>query len=134
MFRSKVTSYRVSSFEELVIFVTDMSACFARLSPAAQKFIALHIFQEYSKEQSAQRMGCDVRNARRIYCDALDEMSEILLRFRLLDPSDWIGSVVADEGWFAGCPILRRNAWSMELPPKKKSVGVKAAELAGMRA
>jgi hypothetical protein len=122
MFRSKVTSYRVSSFEDLVIFVTDFAACFDRLSSTAQRFIALHVFHEYSKEAAAAQMGCDVRNARRIYCDALDEMSEILLRFGVLEPTDWIGDEVAMEGWFEGCPVLRRNAWSVaELPPKKPS-------------
>jgi hypothetical protein len=128
MFRSKVTSYRVSSFEDLVIFVTDFGACFARLSSAAQRFIALHVFQEHSKEAAAAQMGCEVRNARRIYCDALDEMSEILLRFGVLEPTDWIGDEVAAEGWMEGCPVLRRNAWSVaELPPKKPSATVRTA-------
>ncbi len=124
MFRSKVTSYRISSFEDLVIFVADFTACFDRLGTVAQRFIALHAFQEYSKEEAARMMGSDVRNARRIYCDALDELSEILLRFGLIEPMDWIGDQVASEGWFEGCPILRRNARSMEgLPPKKPSRG-----------
>lgn len=119
LFRSKVTSYRVSTFEDLVVFVTDFAACFARLGEPARRFIELNIFQEYSKEAAAYQMGCEVRNARRIYCDALDEMSEILLRFGLLEPTDWIGDQVASEGWFEGCPVLRRNAWSTELPPRK---------------
>src|SRR5579885_3644649 len=49
LFRSKVTSYRVSSFEDLVIFVTDVAACLARLSEPARRFLALNIFQEHSK-------------------------------------------------------------------------------------
>jgi hypothetical protein len=132
MFRSKVTSYRISTFEDLVIFVTDFSACMDRLSGCAQKFVALHVFQEYSKEEAALKMGCDVRNARRIYCDALDEMSEILLRFRMIDATDWIGHRVAQEGWFEGCPILRRNMWSSArgLPPKKGSMAVGVNEKA----
>ena len=129
MFRSRFTAYRVTSFEDLVIFVTDMAACLNRLGAPARKFIALHIFQEFSKEEAAARMGFDVRHARRIYCDALDEMSEILLRFHLLDPSDWIGDEVASEGWFDGCPILRRrSSWEeADLPPKKPSIGVREA-------
>lgn len=133
MFRSKVTSYRVSSFEDLVIFVTDFGACFARLSTAAQRFLALNVFHEHSKEAAAAQMGCDVRNARRIYCDALDEMSEILLRFGVLEPTDWIGDEVAAEGWFEGCPVLRRNAWSVtELPPKKPNASVRTVSRASL--
>ena len=128
LFRSKVTSYRVTSFEDLVIFVTDFAASFDRLSAPAQRFIALHIFQEHTKEEAAARMGCDVRNARRIYCDALDEFSEILLRFRMIESMDWIGDQVAAEGWFQGCPVLRRHAWSAEnLPPKKPATGAREA-------
>ncbi len=130
MFRAKVTSYRVTSFEDLVIFVTDFGRCLERVSETARRFIALNIFQEYSKGESARRIGADERNGRRIYCDAIDELSEVLLRFRMLDPMDWIGDEVAREGWFEGCPILRRNAWSVgaELPPKKGCVGVRHVE------
>jgi hypothetical protein len=132
MFRSKVTSYRISSFEDLVIFVTDFGACMNRLSECARRFIALHLFHEYSKEEAASKMGYDVRNARRIYCDALDEMSEILLRFRMIDAMDWIGQQVGLEGWFEGCPILQRNGRSVEraLPPRK---AVAKVGTAGMR-
>ncbi|ABF43371.1 hypothetical protein Acid345_4371 [Candidatus Koribacter versatilis Ellin345] len=121
MFRAKVTSYKVTGFEELVIFVTDFGKCLERLGETARRFIVLNIFEEYSKEESARRIGCEERSARRIYCDAIDEMSEILLRFRLIEPMDWIGDELAREGWFEGCPVLRRNAWSLEhvLPPKK---------------
>jgi hypothetical protein len=113
----------VSCFEDLVIFVTDVEACLNRLGDVARRFLVLSIFQEYSKEESAARLGCEVRNARRIYCDAIDELSEILLRFKVLEPSDWIGDVIAAEGWFEGCPVLRRDAWSLQqdLPPKKPS-------------
>jgi hypothetical protein len=126
MFRAKVTSYRVSCFEDLVIFVTDVEACFNRLGEVARRFLVLSIFQEYSKQETAARMGCDVRHSQRIYADALDEMSEILLRFGVLEPSDWIGHVVAAEGWFEGCPVLRRDARSVarNLPPKKPSASV----------
>lgn len=129
MFRAKVTSYRVSSFEDLVIFVTDTAACLNRVSEVAMRFLALTVFQEFSKEEAAAKLGCEERNARRIYCDALDELSEVLLRFQMLDPMDWIGQQVAAEGWFEGCPVLRRNTWSaaQPLPPKKPSARVHSA-------
>jgi len=126
MFRSKVTHYRISTFEDLVIFVTDMETCLKRLGETARRFLTMHVFEEWSIEESGRRMGHDPRNARRIYEDALDELSEIFLRLELLEPCDWLGHVVAQEGWFEGCPVLRRNAWSAEqeaaeeaLPPKK---------------
>src|SRR4051812_28022706 len=78
MFRAKVTSYKVTSFEDLVVFVIDMQRCMERLSASARKFIALHVFEEYSLDESAARMGCDRVTGWRVYCDAIDEMSEVL--------------------------------------------------------
>lgn len=129
MFRSKITSYRVSTFEDLAIYVVDMSACIDRLREAARKFISLHVFQDYSIDEAALKMGCSRSTAWRVYSDALDEMSEILLRFGLLEPMDWIGDRVASEGWFEGCPVLRRNPWSIELLPPKKPCGRAGAEV-----
>lgn len=132
MFRAKVTGYRVNSFEDLVVFVIDMQRCMDRLSASARKFIALHVFEEYSLDESAARIGCDRVTGWRVYCGAIDEMSEVLLRFRLLEPMDWIGDEVAAEGWFEGCPVLRRNPWSIEqvLPPKKACGSVRELEKA----
>ena len=128
LFRSKVTSYRISTFEDLVIFVIDFNACFSRLGEAAQRFIALHAFQEHTKEEAAARMGCDVRNARRIYCDALDELTEILLRFEMI--SDRLDRFRGRGGRMVRrlpCDE-RRNAWSArELPPKKPSRSAQGA-------
>lgn len=132
MFRARVTSYRVTSFEDLVIFVTDVASCLQRLGGLARRFIALNIFQEYSKEDSAAILGLDSRNARRIYCDALDELSEILLRLHVIEPMDWIGDQVAAEGWIEGCPVLRRTLRNVGevLPPKKPSTFAKPAAVA----
>ncbi|HEY3927190.1 MAG TPA: hypothetical protein VGL89_02340 [Candidatus Koribacter sp.] len=126
LFRAKVTHYRISTFEDLVIFVADMEGCMKRLGNTAREFLAMHVFEEWSVEESARRLGHDERNAWRIYADAMDEMSEIFLRLGMLEPCDWLGHVVAQEGWFEGCPVLRRNAWSAEelLPPKKPSASV----------
>jgi hypothetical protein len=55
MFRGKVTSYRVHSFEDVVIFVHDVETCLKKLD-----------------EQ---------------YADALDELTEIFLERKLLEPA-----------------------------------------------
>ena len=138
MFRSKVTSYRVATFEDLAIYVVDMGACLDRLGEGSRKFIALHVFQDYSIDEAAMKIGCHRATAWRVYSDALDEMSEILLRFGLLEPMDWIGDRVASEGWFEGCPVLQHNPWAPEaLPPKKPcgraSVEGKAGSVAMLR-
>src|SRR6266852_3657038 len=48
LFRSKVTSYRMSSFEDAVIFVHDVERALDQLDAFAQQLIATIIFQEYT--------------------------------------------------------------------------------------
>ena len=61
MFRARVTSYRAASFEDLVIFVTDVERCVEQLSGGAQAAIARVIFQEYTITETAQALGVSLR-------------------------------------------------------------------------
>src|SRR6478609_2754037 len=47
LFRSKVTSYRMSSFEDGVIFVHDVERALDQLSEFPRQLIATIVFQEY---------------------------------------------------------------------------------------
>src|SRR5580704_14745053 len=49
MFRGRVTSYRVRSFEDVVIFVYDVEKCLARLDARSQELIARISLQEYTQ-------------------------------------------------------------------------------------
>lgn len=129
MFRARVTSYRLSTFEDLVVFVTDMNACLERMCELERRFLVMNIFQDFTVEEIAARLRFGRNKASRIYCDALDQISEILLRFRLLDPMDWIGDQIASEGWFEGCPILRSSTWAESLPPKKPAQRLRNEEV-----
>lgn len=113
MFRARVTSYRVSSFEDLVIFVHDVESCLSRLDRNSREIIAGMLFQEYTEFEIASKRGCTVRSVNRWLCEALDEMSEMLLRVHLLEPFNSIGERLAREG------IRRIRLSSVELPPKK---------------
>jgi len=84
-FRSRVTSYRTSTFEDAVIFVHDVERSLELLDDLDRQLIAKITLQEYSQEEAARLIGCGYRTAHRRYPEALDRMSEILLARKILD-------------------------------------------------
>jgi hypothetical protein len=83
-FRTRVTSYRASTFEDAVIFVHDVERSLEKLSEFDKKLIAKIVLQEYSQEEAARQMGCGHRHTARCYVEALDRVSELFLTSRLL--------------------------------------------------
>jgi hypothetical protein len=82
-FRNQVTSYHISSFED-VIFVHDMERCIDRLDPVAKDMIGRIALQGYSQDEAARLIGCSRRTVGRRFPEALDELSEIFLRVGIL--------------------------------------------------
>jgi hypothetical protein len=86
IFRARVSSYRASSFEDLVIFVTDVERCVERLDEKSQLAIARVIFQEYSVEEASRMLGCTERSIRTRLAGGLDRLAYIFLLRGLLRP------------------------------------------------
>ena len=93
-FRSKVTSYSVSSFEDVVIFVHDVERSLAKLDRLAQDLIARVVLQGFSYEESARLLGCSRRTVERNMPDAVDQLSEIFLAVGILKP---LANATAEE-------------------------------------
>lgn len=87
MFRGKVTSYKVTSFEDVVIFVHDVGQCVAKLDKEEQHLIRRIAMQEYTQGETAGIMGLSVRTVHRKYTEAIDRLTGILLDRGLLEPS-----------------------------------------------
>jgi DNA-directed RNA polymerase specialized sigma24 family protein len=83
-FRTRVTSYRAATFEDAVIFVHDVERSLEKLSDFDKKVIAKTVLQEYPQEEAARLIGCGQRHLARCYVEALDRVSEIFLKRRLL--------------------------------------------------
>jgi DNA-directed RNA polymerase specialized sigma24 family protein len=83
-FRNQVTSYNVSSFEDVVIFVHDVERCIDRLDPVSKDLIGRIALQGYSQDEAARLIGCSRRTVGRRFPEALDELSEIFLRVGIL--------------------------------------------------
>ena len=86
IFRARVSSYRASSFEDLVIFVTDVEHCVEQLDERSQLAIARVIFQEYTVEEAARMLTCNERTVRIRLAGGLDRLARIFLSRGLLRP------------------------------------------------
>jgi hypothetical protein len=85
-FRASVSSYRAASFEDLIIFVTDVEHCVERLDEKSQLAIARVIFQEYTVEEAGRMLGCNERTIRIRLAGGLDRLAYIFLVCKLLEP------------------------------------------------
>src|SRR5580692_2725066 len=47
-FRSRVTSYTMRSFEDIVIFVADMEQAIEKLNTLEKKLLAMNVLEEYT--------------------------------------------------------------------------------------
>jgi hypothetical protein len=85
MFRGKVTSYRVESFDDVVIFKHDVERCLERLDPEQQSLISRIAIQEYTVGETATLMGVPPRTIIRRYARALDRLTRIFLSVQMLE-------------------------------------------------
>ena len=85
-FRARVSSYRLHTFEDAVIFVHDLERVFDRIPRPSMEIIAGVVLLEYSVPEAALRLGITVQRAERRYATALDSLSAALLEVGLLRP------------------------------------------------
>jgi hypothetical protein len=87
-FRAKVTAYRVTTFEDRVIFVHDMEKCLEKLDEFSRQLIARHILQEHDQVATARLLNCGERTVRTYVPVVLDLLTEILMEVGLLERSE----------------------------------------------
>jgi len=99
-FRTRVTSYTMRNFEDVVIFVADMEKAINKLSAMEKKLLAMNILEEYTIPEVSRLLGCTQRTIERSLQEALDQFSRILLAGGLLEklPSGTRGRETCQEG------------------------------------
>src|SRR6266436_7875126 len=83
-FRARVSSYPMTSFEDIVIFVHDMDTVLQRLSPFQQRLIAMNILEEYSLIEVARLLPCRMGTVEREVPEAVDVLSRAFLESGLI--------------------------------------------------
>jgi hypothetical protein len=86
MFRGQATSYKVKSFEDAVVFCIDVERCIGKLRREDQQLIERIALQEYSQGEAAPLLGMSLRQCVRDYAQAVDRLTEMFLKGRLLEP------------------------------------------------
>lgn len=86
IFRSRLTSYSASTFEDKIIFLYDVERCLDRLDEFDQQIIARSILQEHTHEATARLLHCTRKTVERRLPDLLDELSDAFLRAELIVP------------------------------------------------
>jgi DNA-directed RNA polymerase specialized sigma24 family protein len=75
----------MKNFEDAVIFVADMDQSLGQLNEVEQKLLAMSVLEDYTVSEISRLLGIPTRTLdRRLPC-AVDELSRILLRRRLLN-------------------------------------------------
>lgn len=97
-FRTRVRSYHVRSFEDIVIFVHDMEASLEKLDRFAQELIARMVLQEYTEWETARLLRCGLRTVERCFPEAVDQLSGIFLAAGILSPPDLEMGKTCQEG------------------------------------
>jgi hypothetical protein len=99
-FRSRVTSYTMRNFEDVVIFVADMERAIEKLTAIEKKMLAMNVLEEYTIPEVARLLGCTQRTVERSLQEGLDQLSRILLARGLMEklPSPTRGEKSCQEG------------------------------------
>jgi len=84
-FRGKMSTYRVTSFEDSVIFVYDVEKCLKKLDGFSQELIRRIALQEYTQGEAAGLLRVSLRTIVRRYGEAIDGLTRIFLENRLLN-------------------------------------------------
>jgi len=113
-FRSRVTSYSVSTFEDRAIFVHDMEKCLARLDELSRQVLARIVLQGHGHDEAARLFGCTRMTIHRNLTEALDRMADILLEVGLLEALP--AEVSLRDGPFAETPSAEAAASENDAP------------------
>lgn len=82
--RGWVSSRRVRTFEDALIFVLDVERCLNKLSPLDRKLISRILLQEYTHAEAASLVGMSARSVCTKLPEAIDRLTELLVDSDLL--------------------------------------------------
>jgi len=86
LFRGNVTSCKVHAFDDVVIFVHDVSSCLEQLDPGLRHLVRRIALEEYTHPETAAMLGIGLRTVTRRYGEAIDKLTRLLLDRKLMEP------------------------------------------------
>jgi len=88
MERGWVSSRRVRTFEDALIFVLDVERCINRLAPLDRQIVVRVVLQQYTHSETAVHLGTNAKTVATRLGQALDRLTEALITANLLDLPD----------------------------------------------
>ena len=85
IFRARLTSYAMKSFEDVVIFVADMERALDQLSQFDRRLLTMNVVEGYAVPEVSRLLRSPQRTVERQLTAALDELSLILVRGGILE-------------------------------------------------
>jgi sigma-70-like protein len=82
--RGWVSSRKVRTFEDAVIFVLDVERCLEKLPLLDRQLISRIVLQEYTQNEVASLLGVSVRTVGAKFPMAIDRLTEMLVKAQLL--------------------------------------------------
>ncbi len=82
--RGWVSSRPVRTFEDAVIFVLDVEKCLNELGPLDRRMLSRIVLQEYTQAETASLLGMSVRTVCSRFPEAVDRLTEKLLKAGIL--------------------------------------------------
>ena len=86
LFRGDASHTTMTSFEDGVVFCLDIERCLKKLEPMERKIIQRIALQGHTLQEAAPLLGMDFRRCHERYVAALDQLTELFLAGRLLEP------------------------------------------------
>jgi hypothetical protein len=83
VFRGRVSSHRIPSFEDAVIFLFDVEKCLKQLDSFSQVVVARIALEDYTPPETAHLTGESERNIHRIYGAALERLADLFLEYEV---------------------------------------------------
>lgn len=77
--RAKASSYKISSFEDTMIFVHDIERCIKRLNQFEQVLMQRVAMQDYTIDETAKILRCAKSTVMERYQDGLDRLTAMFL-------------------------------------------------------
>ncbi len=87
VFRGRVSSYRLRTFEDGLIFVLDVEKAINQLDRLSKSIITYVVLEGYSFPEAAMLTHESIRSVVRIYGEAMNRLTAKLVDFGLIEPN-----------------------------------------------
>jgi hypothetical protein len=87
MLRGRVSSYRLRTFEDGLVFLLDVEKCINQLDSTSRRIVAHVALEDYTTFEAAVLTGESRRSASRIYSEAMNRLTARFLQLGLLEPN-----------------------------------------------